>query len=572
MRVDRACCSRWLLSVSLSFGLWHASEAAVPLNTPTEQLHVSDFDFPALPDWGADIGAWSAADGTYNNASALPRSVSTINTYLESPLNSAEFAVEPRDDFAFRARMLNASSSASTAVGLVFNFRDGANYDEIVFAPNRIARLRRVVAGVTTSLGETIYAEGGQGRWFDVELFRAANARSTVVVNGNVLFREVLQGNVPKGRLGVIAYNTLARFEDVSIEMAVGSQPFAENFDDGLAQGWPAIDTNHWSIVDGVLKNFTVQQTNRVQLPVVTGEYGAPFASVRARLLSPYGASGNLVGLSFGRGLELTFSRTGVAKINGVDWDGNAFTQVAAIPTLPKDWFEVVLDLGLYATVRLNDQIIFSDVQVANTGSSAPEGTVGLLTHWSPGRFDRVEFQHSPFPRPYVQGFSLPSTEIVALAGVWVLTDGVYTSIDGGPADLTMFASSPSRTFLPRASFDFSYKARLRLPTTGASGLVTHYSENGEYYEVLFTPAGEILVNKHVQGTTVRQATGTHSIVPDTWFDVEVRCVDNKTRIAVNGADRLSGILQGQLRDGRIGVITRNTVGQFDDIAWAEIK
>lgn len=570
-RMRRLCVC--LTAVTMSLQALLAAAMPAP-TTSSERLHFSTFD-NALEQssWRVDAGAWSIAEGTYNNGSALPKSVSTINGYIAGPFQPDEDAIEQRDDYTLQARLANLSALATTSAGLVFNFRDLKNYDEIVFTPARVAHVRRIADGVTRVLASATYSEGGAGRWLDVELVRRANAFTTVVVNGNVLFRAVSQGGVPKGRLGVIAYGTLARFENVAVDMAWGAQPFAEDFEDGVAQGWPAIDLNNWTIANGVLQNFTLLQTNRVRLPVVTGEWSAPTAAVRAKLFGLYSAPGNVVGFSFGQSLELTFSRFGIAKLQGLDANGNVVTHTANIPPLPKDWFEVTLDFDRFATVRLNDRVIFEGVNVANNFGIAPDGPVHLLTHWTPGRFDRVEFQRSPFPRPYSQDFTVATPEVVALRGIWATSGGVLSSLDRGPQDLTVFAPSPNREFMPRSSFDFSYRARLKLQSNvGAVGLITHYSDEGEFYEALFTPSGQIQVNKHVQGTVVRQATGTHSIPVDTWFDVELRCIGNKTRIDVNGVNRLGGILQGQLREGRIGVITRETRGQFDNVSWREIK
>jgi hypothetical protein len=103
--------------------------------------------------------------------------------------------------------------------------------------------------------------------------------------------------------------------------------------------------------------------------------------------------------------------------------------------------------------------------------------------------------------------------------------------------------------------------------------VLTHVSPDGhEYYEFLFTGAGNLIVNKHVQGTFVRQAETTYTATPGTWVDLEVRCVGNKTKVLVNGVSRLSGILQGQLQDGAVGLITHSTTGKFDNVILSEIK
>ncbi|MET0659564.1 MAG: hypothetical protein ABW110_15560, partial [Steroidobacteraceae bacterium] len=424
-------------------------------------------------------------------------------------------------------------------------------------------------------------SEGGQGRWLDVELVRQGNARSTLVVNGNVIVRDLATSALPQGRLGVVADNTAGKFAQVRIERPVGEQPFKETFDDGVAQGWPRIDSNHWTIADGVLKNFTVLQTNKVYLPASTdARYWDPVsASLRLKMRNPYGAAGNLVGLFWGDDgtgsyKELVFSRTGVARINAVSADGSIKTLASAtIPKLSGDWFDVSVGVGFDTSVILNGKSVFGILPL-----EFPTGGVGLLTHWSPGQFDAVEFQEPAFPTPYTERFTTAAANVVALSGIWITSGGVLTSVGLGDRDLTTFVASPnpSTQYVPRGSVDFIYRAKLLNEATtadGAVGILTHYNhDTREFYEVLFKAGGQLVVNKHVQGTIVLQAVGSHDVATNTWFTVELRCVDNKTSVFVNGVKKLSGILQGHIRDGVVGVVTRGARGQFDDVSWRESR
>jgi hypothetical protein len=206
-------------------------------------------------------------------------------------------------------------------------------------------------------------------------------------------------------------------------------------------------------------------------------------------------------------------------------------------------------------------------------GPQEQNGDLGLVTHWSPGEFDLVDFNDAFLIEPYAEAFSAtpPSAQIVT--GTWITTGGTYNSAAGGTADISTLTFSPSQPYAPGRSMDFSYRARVLTPASAqqSAGLVTHYS-HGEYFEVLLTGGGQVIVNKHLQGTVVRQATGTYTAAPNTWVTIELRCISNKTSVFVNGSARLSGVLQGQLREGRAGVITHSTSGKFDDVLFAEIK
>jgi len=120
---------------------------------------------------------------------------------------------------------------------------------------------------------------------------------------------------------------------------------------------------------------------------------------------------------------------------------------------------------------------------------------------------------------------------------------------------------------------DFSYRARVLTPAASAQqsvGLVTHFSSPGDYYEVLLTGGGQIFLNKHVEGTVVREWTSRYTAAPNTWVTLELRCISNKTSVFLNGSTKISGVLQGQLRNGSAGLITHSTPGKFDDVVFAE--
>lgn len=149
---------------------------------------------------------------------------------------------------------MNESADAQTRAGLVYNYQDASNYYELVFSPAGIVQARRMLAGAVTVLAEKAYAEGGQGRWLNAEVYGHGGS-TTLVVNGNLIVRDLPQETV-EGRLGLIAHNTTARFDAVRVDLPTDA-PQREWFSDGIAQEF-TFDTNHWRIENGVLKNFTV--------------------------------------------------------------------------------------------------------------------------------------------------------------------------------------------------------------------------------------------------------------------------------------------------------------------------
>jgi hypothetical protein len=392
-----------------------------------------------------------------------------------------------------------------------------------------------------------------------------------LVVNGNTIVSGLQQRELPKGRLGLVAHGTTAKFDHVIIDLPTDA-PMKETFNDGLAQRFPyGVDSNNWKIENGVLKNFTVLQTNKIAVALQAGWFGMT-DTLRVRLRNPYGARGNLVGVYFNGGSkEMVFSRTGFVRFDYIGADGTVTTFASApIPKLSSDWFEVVVSTGVYTDVFLNGKLVLSYTE----GPGLSFYDVGLVTHWSPGEFDLVDFNDAFMTVPYVQPFNAQPANAGIVSGTWATTGGTYNSTAGGSTDISTLVSSPSQPYAPEPSMDFTYRARILTPPASAQqsvGLVTHYS-NGEYYEVLLTGAGQIIATKHVQGTIRGLAGGTYTAVPNTWVTLELRCINNKTNIYVNGSKRVSGVLQGQLRGGSAGMVTHSTAGKFDDVVFDEIN
>lgn len=565
----KSICARAAANLALAIGLCiiQPSYALAPLDTPYQLLQFFSFgETGVVPNqWDVATGSW-VADGQVYVASAAPQSISVINTYFTEI--GHVFSIEVMESYIYRVRLMNPSAGADTRVGFVYNLQDPANYYELVFSPTGIAQVRRMIAGQVSVVFEAAYKEGGPNRWIDAEL-RANGTRMQLVVNGNSIVSGLQQRELPSGRLGLVAHGTSAKFDNARIEFQTDS-PMKETFNDGLAQQFPSgVDANNWKIENGVLKNFTVLQTNKIAVARHAGWFGQT-DTLRVRLRNPYGARGNLVGVYFNGGhKEVLFSRTGFVRVDVIDFDGVRTTLAsAAIPKLSSDWFEVVVASGVLTDVFVNGKQVLSYLE----GPSSQNDDLGLITHWSPGEFDLVDFNDAFLVKPYVESFGVTPPDEQIVSGTWTTTGGTYNSTAGGATDISTLVVSDSQPYAPQRSMDFTYRARVLTPASAqqSAGLVTHGP--GEYYEVLLTGGGQIIVNKHVQDTVVRQATGTYTAAPNTWVTLELRCIGNKTSVFVNGKARLSGILQGQLRGGRAGVVTHSTPGKFDDVVFAEIN
>jgi hypothetical protein len=310
--------------------------------------------------------------------------------------------------------------------------------------------------------------------------------------------------------------------------------------------------------------------------------------TLRARMLNPYGGTGNLVGLfanygsccedgSLGR-VEVLFSPRGVARI---DLLHNGITETiatAAYPGRRNQWFDVRANVTIGdITVAVNGTTIFDHV---GTGEVL-EGIPGLITHWAPGKFDDVWYDNRSIFLPLSVPFdSAPPADWI-VSGTWNASGGTLNDTSAGVSDIVTTNCGCWQS-------DFVYRARL-LNQYGASGnlvgLIYNYQRQpfsesssrpyvglytGDYYEVVFAPTGQAFINKVLNGQRIRVATGTHTVPRNVWFDVEIARDDVNTTVKVNGTPVFVRVPQGELPFGDVGVVSHWSKARFDNLTVAD--
>jgi hypothetical protein len=261
------------------------------------------------------------------------------------------------------------------------------------------------------------------------------------------------------------------------------------------------------------------------------------------------------------------FSPTGVARLNLVE-NGVARTLATAnYGGMRNVAFEVELqNVSDATTVLVNGEPLFDGFVGANP-LQFPEGGVGLITHWAPGRFDNVQFDHGAF-RACALTFTDPLPPFSSVSGTWDTNGGTLNSTAVGESDI--FRPECSGYVIgEQAGTNEIYSARL-LNEFGARGnrvgLTYNYHDTDEFFEVVFSPTGIMQLNKTIQGVRYPVRSGTHNVPRNTWFDVQVIRSGIFTTIKVNGATLLENEPQGELRGGVVGAITHFTKGRFDDL------
>ena len=536
--------------------------------------------------WEALGGNWSVSNGTYNSIVAAPTAISSIFQYSVNPFATPEPNLDDfRFGFIFRARMLNEQAGSNHHVGVVYNYRDPANYYEALFSPTGTVYLNRVIDGESAQETTLSYVGGGRNVWFDVEIVRK-DRMTTLKVNG-IAILNLQQDELHYGRVGLITHNTTAKFDKVSVAYEFGPQPYEEQFS-GALRDWTTV--GDWSISNGILNNTSVQMTNSVDGlgatfvgPEATLQY-----TLRARMLNPYGASGNLVGLTFNRnGLidwvdepgesygEVVFSPTGVAKLNLIYRGQKHTIATASYNGQRNEWFDVRLSASLSTvSVAVDGEPLFENV------STAPlvDGSAGLITHWAPGKFDDIWYDNRFAFQTLSADFETDAEPPQVLSGNWNTAGGTLNSVAVGKTDVATVGCCWMSDMVVRARLLNQYGASGNLvgivynhhapgPPLPTYGAMSSYGPiyAGDYYEVVFSPTGNAYMNKVINGMTIRVASATHDVPRNTWFDVEVLRLGLTTTVRLNGTVIFDRVQQGELDFGSVGAITHWSRGRFDN-------
>lgn len=566
--------SVFLALVSLLLPL--ANAFAQSDQTPPTAVIIEDDFSPVQSQWQPALGSWTVGNGTYGNNTSLPTSITRITSYRgvhPTPPPDSEVRF---DDFTVSARMRNQGTTDDHLVGLVYGYQDSQNYYEVVVSATGKIRMRTVMNGIAVDKFPPLTPNIPRNTWFDVQVHRK-DGKTSVSVDNNGGFQNIPQQEFMTGQVGLVAHGAIGRFDKVSLGVPFGDQPFLEMFDEA-----PFItltpQSGQWSVVNNTYVNSAVQQTNVSLAPIHTGpspqngdtmEY-----TFRANMLNPYGASGNQVGIVFNyQGTtytEVVFSSIGVIKLNRVVNRVVTTVATASYTTAPNRPFNVGVENGPdhFAVILNHGQRFFENVNIHDVNpNQVPEGGVGLITHWDPGRFDNVEFEQGFFTPCSINFSEQPPAPLTVVNGDWNTTGGTLNNASLDSTDIVNFASC-SGISTERGAIT----ARLR-NDYGASGnrvgLIYGYQysglRQGEYYEVTFSPTGVVQLNKFIQGTLYPVKTASYPIPGKAFFTVELSRNGAGTTIKVNGATVVDLVFQGDMGSG-IGVVSHWTKGHFDDV------
>jgi len=544
---------------------------------PTGTLFFDTFDHVDQA-WQPVIGTWSVSNGTYGNAATGGDNFTIVTGYDGVGLHGLGSDKIEAQDFTVSARMRNQGTTDAHLVGLVYGYQDPRNYYEVVISALGAVTMRTVMSGVAVDENIPTQLNLPRNTWVGIGV-RWQQGHTTLSING-IPVTSASQPEFTSGRAGLVTHNTVGRFDTVDVSVPFGDQGFFELFDSTHGVAF-APQSGQWVIESGIYRNDAVQATSITLAPVDTGTHGELGDTVtytfRALMLNPYAGAGNLVGIVFNyesstRYSEVVFSPTGVAKVNRIVNGVASTIATASYGGTRNVAFDVALEWNQgIASVLVNGQRIFTRVLGASP-SATPRGGVGLITHWAPGRFDSIEFDHGIFGA-CSKTFSSSSELPTPASGTWNVSGGTLNSTAVGPSDIVAFSEDCKGNDVGQdLGTDYVYSARL-LNEFGAAGnlvgLVYDYQDTGNYYEVVFSSTG-VQLNKVFEGVRTAVATSTHSIPRNTWFNAQVARTGNQTDIKINGITVILNVQQSELRSGTVGVITHWTKGHFDNVSLTD--
>lgn len=532
---------------------------------------------PFPQQWLPIAGTWSMSGDVYNSTAAVQSAISTLTFYDGLAPDDPGSSTLQYDEFDLRARLRNPRSEAGTLVGVVYHFQDAANFYEAVFSPTGTASIRRMVNGAMSTVVSAPYRGGGAGVWFDVEV-HWDNGIATVSVNREPVLSNIVQNEFANGQIGLSSHNTAAKFDKVVVEIPIGDRDFKESFTKGLTVDWSP-QSGQWAVAGGTYNNSAVNQTSITLAPIHAEIWDTLGYTLRVRMLNPYGGPGNLMGIVFNYNGpanydEVVFSPTGVVKHNRITDGVSETLETTTYNGRRNQWFDVALQENFGARISVNGQLLFG--HALSHPFQYQVGNVGLITHWTPGKFDDVWFKHGGGIPPCSPTFGgdPPAHEVVS--GTWNTTGGTLNDTSAGKTDVARVHCGFGDDGILRARLLNQYGASGNLV-----GLTYYYQAagtfyGGDYMEVVFAPTGQAYLNRFIQGVQYRVATGTHSVPANTWFDVEVKRAGIYTTVTVNGTKVFDAVPQaaggqvGRLSSSSMGAVTHWAKGRFADISTSE--
>jgi uncharacterized membrane protein len=383
-------------------GLPEGDMGLITRNTPArfDDLDVRSFgrQDPYIEDFNdGDADRWQPLSGTWTVTSEYRNSAVVATAITRAPLHDMweVGATALPLPYTFRVRMLNPYGGSGNLVGIAW-VRDAANYTEAVFSPTGQARLNKVANGVRSTIASASYLGGSPNQWFEVEVDHDGNptdftAVSHIKVNGVPIFD--VAPHVTTGQLSLITHWSPAHFDDVRAAVRF-FEPFAETFDGANVP--PLVHSDTWVIENAQLTNSTIVAASRAVVSGSADWHELADIEFRARMINRFGASGNLVGFTYGARGPVYYEAVVAHLRKVVKGVPHPIATAQYEGGEPGQWFDAqLIQIDDHTTVKVNGVTVFGDVPQPD----GQGGKLGFVAHWTNASVDDVSFTQIPVTR-----------------------------------------------------------------------------------------------------------------------------------------------------------------------------
>lgn len=337
--------------------------------------------------WANSGGDWPTQSGYYANAANVAFTSSVYTGQTLQPF------VEVRAD------LYSGFTSSGNALGLVFNYQNASNFNEVRFTANGVVTINKVVNGARSMLQTGSYSVPPK-TFFHVSVLRDFD-RIEVRVNADPAITAddfTLQG----GRAGVFASWNRARFDNFAIDqLSSWTSGFLTDFSSS-EQPFEA-RTGTWVTENGVYRNTSSQAAaiSTVGFPRFIGDF-----ALYARMNMAWVNSANRGGLVWDFRDPRNYSAVLVSpRTTNRPGTIEVVEVVNGVSRVLIRGSDAQLRAGQWGEVSVSR--IDGVVRVSTTGTIAPYltvaqqgtgGQVGVISSWNMVSFDDVVFRTQTGP------------------------------------------------------------------------------------------------------------------------------------------------------------------------------
>ena len=500
------------------------------------------------------------------------------------------------EDFHFEcnAKLMEADPTTASDFGFIFGYQDDLNYYFMSFnyVDDNMTKLYKVETGVLQEIETAEWCYLWDTNYQQIEIIREGTAIAVRSNNATVLYLH--DETFGRGKIGVGSFDDIAAFDNVKIYAdEVFDQPpfpeFAEDFDDGQADGLLPRTASRWSLVDEsgnyVYKINTTSYGDYERSMIVGQTYTDFTVTLKARCDEPingnwYGNFGVIFGYqdyqNFYRMSFYNFHQPNSTKLEKVI-NGTA-TEIA-------EWDEGLLYDNNFHDISLTRQgqrivVRFDGVKLIDEEDAQfGEGKIGFGSNGDMATFDDILVAESDLSAPtnefhddFEDGYADDWTE--TYGGSWQVVEENGNHIYQIPT--SQFSGQAYATVDDPAlwgDFDFSCRARSDESLGGnwyADYTIIFGKGGGEYYYRMNIANSLVTSNSHLAkvengiGTTI--ATCSQGLITDTQFhDVRVQRIGSQITVWYDDNEVIS-VVDSTFGAGKIGIGSCDDMVSFDDV------